>query len=145
MWKRWLSLLDGAGAASAHPPRDVAMAVLLLECARADFEHDEVEVEAIRAALAAQLSLGGAELEQLIGEAGRVSAEAVSLHGPISRLNAELGPDDKHEMMAWLWRVACADGRIDPHEEQLLRRVADLLHVPHAVFIRAKLAAQDGA
>jgi uncharacterized tellurite resistance protein B-like protein len=38
--------------------------------------------------------------------------------------------------------VAAADGRIDAHEEHLLRKLADLLYIPHADYIRAKLAAQ---
>lgn len=143
MWKRWLVRLEGARGA-AHPPRDVAMAVLLLECARADFEHGAVEIEAIRAALSAQLSLEAEELEHLIGRAVETAASTVSLHAPIARLNAELSHEDKHELMTWLWRVACADGRIDPHEEHLLRRVADLLYLPHSAYIRAKLAAQAG-
>jgi uncharacterized tellurite resistance protein B-like protein len=37
-----------------------------------------------------------------------------------------------------LWKVSCADGKIDAHEEHLVRKVADLLYVPHARFIQAK-------
>ena len=34
-----------------------------------------------------------------------------------------------------------ADGEADSHEEQLIRRVSELLYVSHGDFIRAKLAA----
>jgi uncharacterized tellurite resistance protein B-like protein len=68
----------------------------------------------------------------------------VSLHGPVSRLNAELTPDEKRALMEWMWRVAAVDGRVDPHEEHLLRKVADLLYVSHADYIRAKLGAIEG-
>lgn len=44
--------------------------------------------------------------------------------------------------MELLWRVAFADGRLDRYEEHLIRRIADLLHLPHRDFIRAKLRAQ---
>jgi uncharacterized tellurite resistance protein B-like protein len=67
--------------------------------------------------------------------------EAVSLHGPVARLNAELDADGKRDLIHWLWRVAAADGRIDAHEEHLLRKLAELLFVPHADYIRGKLAA----
>lgn len=144
MWKQWLSRLDGPKA-EAHPPRDVALAVLLLECARADFDHAPVELDAIRAGLAAQLALPDAELDVLMEEAREVARGSVSLHGPVARLNRELSADDKRELMRWLWRVACADGRIDAHEDHLLRKLADLLHISHGDFIRTKLDAQAGS
>ena len=46
--------------------------------------------------------------------------------------------------MEWMWKVAAVDGRVDPHEEHLLRKVADLLYVSHADYIRAKLGAVEG-
>lgn len=142
MWKQWLSRLDGPKA-EPHPPRDIALAVLLLECARADFEHVPAELDAVRAGLAAQLALPEAELDGLIDEARGVAKGAVSLHGPITRLNRELSAEAKRELMSWLWRVACADGRIDAHEEHLLRKLADLLHISHADFVRTRLDALE--
>lgn len=142
MWKQWLSRLEGPRG-EQHPPHDIALAVLLLECARADFEHVPVELDAVREGLAAQLALPGGELDRLMAEARDVAGRSVSLHGPITRLNRELSAQGKRDLMGWLWRVACADGRIDPHEEHLLRKLADLLHVSHTDFIRSKLAAQE--
>lgn len=144
MWKQWLARLDGPKA-EAHPPRDVALAVLLLECARADFEQLPAEFDTIRAGLAAQLALPQDELDRLIAEARQTAAATVSLHGPVMRLNQELSAEDKRGLMRWLWRVACADGRIDAHEDHLLRKLADLLHLPHSDFIRTKLSAQGEA
>jgi uncharacterized tellurite resistance protein B-like protein len=37
-----------------------------------------------------------------------------------------------------MWRVAFADLNKDHHEEYLVRKVADLLHVPHSTFIRTR-------
>ena len=142
-WKRWLSQLEGPQA-EAHPPRDVAMAVLLLECARADFENQPVEMDTVRDALRAQFGLDGAQLERLVGDATQSATSAVSLHGPVSRLNAELTPDEKRALMEWMWKVAAADGHVDAHEEHLLRKVADLLYISHADYIRAKLGAIEG-
>lgn len=141
-WKRWLSNLEGRQA-EPHPPRDIAIAVLLLECARADFDNQPAELDAIRAALGAQFKLGAEEIDRVMGEATRSAASAVSLHGPVSRLNAELSADEKRSLMQWMWKVAAADGRVDPHEEHLLRKVADLLYIPHADYIRAKLGAVE--
>ena len=143
MWKRWLSRLE-AGDSEPHPPRDVAIAMLLLECARADFEDKPVELQTVRQGLREQFGLDDAALDKLVGDAGAAARDAVSFHGPVARLNSELSADDKRALMAWLWRVAAADGRVDPHEEGLLRKLGDLLYIPHADYIRAKLAATDG-
>lgn len=143
MWKRWLSRLN-APESEAHPPREVAIAMLLLECARADFENQPVELQTVRQALREQFALSDAALDKLVGDAAASAREAVSFHGPVARLNAELSQDEKRGLMHWLWRVAAADGRVDPQEEGLLRKLADLLYVPHADYLRAKLAATDG-
>jgi len=42
-----------------------------------------------------------------------------------------------------LWRVAFADGRIDRYEEALVRKIAELIYVPHRDFIRARHRVQD--
>jgi len=34
--------------------------------------------------------------------------------------------------------IAFIDGVLDMHEEYLVRKIADLLHVPHTAFIMAK-------
>jgi uncharacterized tellurite resistance protein B-like protein len=141
-WKRWLSQLDGPRV-EPHPPRDVAIAVLLLECARADFEKQPAELDEIRTALRAQFELDDAEVDRLVGQAAQSAASAVSLHGPVSRLNAELTPDEKRALMQWMWKVAAADGHVDAHEEHLLRKVADLLYISLADYIRAKLGAVE--
>ena len=37
-----------------------------------------------------------------------------------------------------MWKMAFADGSIDRYEEHLIRRVSDLIYVPHVNFIEAK-------
>ena len=46
--------------------------------------------------------------------------------------------------MELLWLVAFADGRKDPEEEHLIRKIAGLLHVAHPDFIDAKIRARRG-
>ena len=98
----------------------------------------------VRQGLRQQFGLDDAALDKLLGEAGASARSAVSFHGPVSRLNTELSADQKRELMSWLWRVAAADGRVDPQEEGLLRKLAELLYIPHADYIRTKLEATDG-
>ncbi len=127
--------------ASAQDQQRLAAAVLLLEVARADYAHAPAEREALRAGLAREFGVPEGELDALLGEAELRAKQSVSLFDFVQALNRTLAPEDKRALLRLLWDVAHADGRIDPHEEHLIRRIADLLHLSHADFIRGKLDA----
>ena len=121
------------------PARRLAVATLLVEIARADFEVDASERTAIRRMLAGAYGLDPDAAGDLLTRAERAVEDAVSLYEFTRRLNEELSPAEKVEIVEMLWRVAFADGRLDKYEEHLVRKAADLLYVPHRRFIRAKL------
>ena len=133
---------------TAAPPTDpgqerrLAAAVLLLEVARADYDHHGAERAALRAGLVRDFGVSEAALDALLDEAELRAKQSVSLYEYVTTLNRTLSQDDKRALLTLLWEVAHADGRVDPHEEHLLRRIADLLHLSHADFIRGKLAAE---
>ncbi len=119
--------------------RQLAMAVLLVETARADFQDQDAEHLAMREALVRSLGLGADEAQALIERAFTQARESVSLHGFLATLNAELDAAGKRDLLEALWRVAYADGRLDPQEEARIRQLADLLFVPHADFVQLRL------
>lgn len=125
-------------------PEQLAAAVLLLEVARADYEHAPAERTALRAGLAREFGVAEAALDALLTQAEVRAQESVSLFDFVQALNRTLSPERKAGLIRLLWEVAHADGKVDAQEEHLLRRLADLLHVPHADFIRGKLAAERG-
>ena len=125
--------------ASAEAERQLAAAVLLLEIARADYAHHDAERAALRAGLAREFQVSEAALDALLGQAELRAKQSVSLYDFVKTLNDTMAPDAKRGLLRLLWDVAHADGKVDPHEEHLIRQLADLLHLPHADFIRAKL------
>ena len=52
-------------------------------------------------------------------------------------------PEQKVSVVEMLWQVAYAEGRLDPYEEALVRKIADLIYVPHREFIQAKHRIQE--
>jgi uncharacterized tellurite resistance protein B-like protein len=48
----------------------------------------------------------------------------------------------KTTVLEMMWRVALADGKVDPHEDHLLRKVADLLYLPSAAVAKARELAE---
>lgn len=120
-----------------------AGAVVLLEMAAVDDHFDQAEIEVIHLAMERAFGLAGAELEDLIKEAQTLRRQAVSLHDYTRSLRTGLPRDCRDELIGWLWKVAYANGELDRFEEQLLRRLTDLLGVPHEEFIRRKHMAGD--
>ena len=54
-------------------------------------------------------------------------------------INQHYTQTEKAQLVEMLWEVAFADAEMEKYEEHLLRKLSDLLYVPHAEFIRAKL------
>jgi uncharacterized tellurite resistance protein B-like protein len=127
------------GLLEQREPLELATAALLVELARSDFSESDAEQEAIRHLLQRRFGLAAEALAKLLAQAGRRADDAVSLHEFTHRLNRELPESEKLGIVEMLWRVSHADGRIDKHEEQLIQRIAGLLHISDRDRVRLKL------
>lgn len=139
---RALFEIDGRddGEALEHQLR-LASAALLIETARADFTQDGVEEATMLEVLRSGLGLSTAEVDELLALASDRVDAATSLFEFTRVINDHFSPPRKLLLVAGMWAVAYADGNVDKYEEHLIRRVADLLYVPHEDYIRAKLDA----
>lgn len=131
-------------AEEAESRARIAAAALLVEVVRGDDRFAPEEREAVLASVRRKFGLAPAEAEQLLGLAEAEAQDAHDFYQFTSRINATFGPERKLKLIEELWRVAFADDLLHRHEEHLIRRVADLLHVPHRAFIDAKLRVQGG-
>ena len=117
----------------------MATAALLMEVARADHDIKDEEREAVRRIIENYYSVSPEQARELAAAAESHADDATSLF-PFTRLiTSECSMEDRVRIVGMLWKVSCADGHIDAHEEHLIRKVADLLYVPHSEFIRVKL------
>ena len=117
----------------------VATAALLVEVMRADHDVRPEERGAVLRALEAAFGdLSPDEVRGLLARAEERADDATSLYEFTRHVNRQLDHDQKAHVVELLWRVAYADGNLDKYEEHLVRRIADLIHVPHSVFIRMK-------
>ncbi len=122
-----------------------AMAALLLELARADFDSHDQERDLIMTLLRDSFNLEEPELQELLALAGAASDEANDVFQFTQLVNQHFSHDEKIKLIEQLWRVAFADGRLDKYEEQFIRKLSGLLHVAHSDFIKAKLRARADA
>jgi uncharacterized tellurite resistance protein B-like protein len=125
-----------------HDELRVAAAALMVEMSRADFEEAEVELELVRDLLTERYGLAPGDAADLIKAAQQESDHSASLFRFTHLVNQHLDPAEKLELMAMLWDVAYADGRLDKHEDALMHKLADLLYVPLKDLIREKEAAK---
>jgi uncharacterized tellurite resistance protein B-like protein len=141
---RLLGLLGGGpGLEREQPSEQLAVALLLLELARSDFDLPEVELAKMRELLAQRYRLDPAEVEELMRQAQSSGRQAVSLYDYVQALNGRFDAAAKRQLMEMLWQLAYADGRLDKHEEYLLRKLAGLLYVSDEDYIRAKIAVEE--
>lgn len=128
---------------SIEDRRNLAAAALLIEVSRADFEQSAEEEQAMGALLAETLELPEATIQTLLANADDAVDAATSLYEFTRLVNDHYSYEEKCALLGAMWRVAYADQSLDKYEEHLIRRVADLIYVPHEDFIRGKLAARD--
>lgn len=116
----------------------LATAALLIEMTRADHEVKGVERDAVIHAVQRAFELDSAQTEELIALAEQEADEATSLFEFTRLINRHFDAKQKEHFVELLWHVALADGELDKYEEHLVRKVADLIYVPHLAYIRAK-------
>ena len=120
---------------------ELACAALMFEVARADFAVDESEQRAVHDLLQAEFDLSQEEIDAVTEEAADKADAATCLFEFTRAVNDLASADQKRTLIRMMWRVAMADHAISRYEEHLIRKVADLLYLPHADFIQAKQAA----
>ncbi|WP_251976541.1 tellurite resistance TerB family protein [Salinicola avicenniae] len=118
----------------------LAVAALLAEVLRADYETDPRELAVLREVLARQFSLSPADVDALVTQAQQQVESAVDHFQYVSLLNERYDYAQRVDLIAAMWRLAYADEELAALEEHRIRRLADLLYVTHADFIRTKLA-----
>ena len=126
---------------STNRPLELASAALMLEVGRADFSLQPAELDAIRDLLAHYFDLTSDEVSVLSEEAGERADAATCLFEFTRVINDTASIEKKRELIGLMWRVAMADQTLSQYEEHVIRKVADLLYLPHSDFIRAKQAA----
>jgi uncharacterized tellurite resistance protein B-like protein len=132
-------LLEGNDLSRSNTDNpNLAMACLLCEVSGADHAIDSSEKEAQHHLLQALTELSVEQCHLLLSEAEERIKNSVSLYDYTSQLRT-LSQDQRFDLIKAMWDVAHADGVIDPLEDSVIRKAAELLYVDHSLFIRAKL------
>jgi uncharacterized tellurite resistance protein B-like protein len=123
-------------------PTPLAAAMLLFEVAWADHEIMTAEIESMVSALTQLFGVEESAARALTDRAIETHETETSIYPFTRSINEALSIEEKQQLITTLWRLALADQIVDKYEEHAIRRIADLLYVPHRDFIRAKRDAQ---
>lgn len=123
----------------------MATAVLMVDVARADDVFEESEFDSLLKLIEAHFDLAPEEAAELVNFASDKAEEIVSVHEFTQLLHEHLGAEEKARIIALLWQIAYADGRLDKYEDSLVLKISDLLYVSRGRVMRLKHDAQRAA
>ncbi len=124
----------------------LACAALMIEVLYADHSVGQSEIDTLHKVLQEKFQLSHGEALNLIQLADEERIESTDYYQFTSLINEFYTQQQKRELITRLWQMAYADNRVHKLEEHLVRRLADLLHVPHSAFMQSKhtAATQSG-
>jgi len=143
MFSRLLDLFrtETQGELQIDPP--LAAAVLMFEVVWAAHEVSDADVALVTELLVVQFALDEHRVAEIIAETRISHDESVGVF-PFTRvINENLAEEQKYQIIKSMWTIALVDNELDVLEEHTIRRIADLIYLPHARFIAAKKAAQS--
>ena len=120
----------------------LATAALLVEVARIDRQSTEDERAAVLRAVREKFEIPADEASALIELAEAEMKQANDYFQFTSLVNRHFTQEQKLSIVELMWRVAYADAELSAHENHLMRKIGDLLHIPHGDYIAAKMRAQ---
>lgn len=126
--------------AGKQPALEAALAAsaLLFEVARVDMNVSEEELKNIQGAAKKLFNLSNDTVQDFLSQSQDMSQRSTSYYEFTTVINSHWDEEQKYELIKALWSLANADGVQCKYEEHLIRRIADLLHLPHILFTKAK-------
>jgi uncharacterized tellurite resistance protein B-like protein len=131
-----------------RPPEQslqLAIAVLLIEVMQSDAECAFEEQATILRILKERFHLSDSQVTQLTEQGQQASRSANDFFRFTSLINNELELPEKIQIVEYLWQVVYADGKVSAHENHIMRKLVDLLHISLGDNAAAKARARSAA
>ena len=142
MFSRLLDLFRPEAGSELQIDPPLAAAVLMFEVVWADHQVSETEVAAMTDLLAEQFNLKQQRVAEIVAQSRIRHEDSVGVFPFTQVINENLSEDQKYQVIKSMWTIALIDDNLDVFEEHTIRRVADLIYLPHARFIAAKREVQ---
>jgi len=126
---------------SKFPPKkyQVATAALLIEIAKADGDFSDEERERIIDLMKKDFALEDDLVNDLLNLSEQKVKDSISVYEFSKIINESFTKLEKIELLKNLWRIVYVDGKLDSHEDQLIKIIGSTLNLEHKDIIGAKL------
>ena len=111
----------------SFPEVDVALK-LMFEMAMIDGTLDKTELELIKKRVR-EISPEDTTVSSVIKKMIDQSMESVSLYPTVKKINDSYEKEEKEELLKVLWQLVAVDKVIDPYEENLYFKIAELIKI----------------
>jgi uncharacterized tellurite resistance protein B-like protein len=128
---------------SSEDSVSIATCALLLEMAHADSEFSEDERDNIINILKSVYDMTEKNAKELIRLSELEREESLDLWQFTNLINQNYSREEKVKVAETLWNIVYTDGKVDQHEEYLMRKLTYLLDLNHQDMIEAKFRARD--
>jgi len=117
----------------------VATAALLVEIAKADGDFSGDERKRIIDLMKKDYDLDDECVNELLSLSEQKVKDSVSIYEFSSVINESFTQAEKFELVKNLWRIIYEDGKLDSHEDRLIKIIGSTLNLEHKDVISAKL------
>ncbi|MBE0570432.1 MAG: TerB family tellurite resistance protein [Ignavibacteriaceae bacterium] len=117
----------------------VATAALLVEIAKADGDFSKDERKRIIDLMKKDHNLDDECVNELLALSEMKVKDSVSIYEFSSVINESFTQQEKLDLIKNLWRIIYEDGRLDSHEDRLIKIIGSTLNLEHKQIIGAKL------
>ena len=135
---------DDKSQESSERSVSIATCALLLEMAHADSEFSNEEKNSIIHILQSTYAITEDDAKELIRLSEMERQESTDLWQFTNLINHNYSREEKIKVAETLWNIVYTDGKVDQHEEYLMRKLTYLLDLDHQDMIEAKFKARDG-
>jgi len=117
----------------------LATAALFVEMIQQDGKVLEEEKNAVKKSLKTSFMLSDQETDELFSLAELEIHQSTDYYQFTQLINQNYSQAQKIKIIENLWAIAYSDNHLDELEEHMVRKIAELIHVPHRFFIQTKL------
>jgi len=117
----------------------IATAALLVEIAKADGDFSDDERKRIINLMKEKFSLDDNCVNELLKLSEQKVRDSISVYEFSSVINEKFSHQEKLELLKNLWRIVYEDGKLDSHEDRLIKIIGSTLNLEHKDVIGAKL------
>ena len=110
---------------------------LMFEIAISDGNLDKKELALIKKR-ASKITSESTKISLIIKKIIDESEQSTSLYPTIEKINNNYSTDEKHDLLEVLWSLVTADSIIDPYEESLYFKIAELIKIKRSIANQIK-------